>query len=30
VIAASGFRVKATHDSGVVHLVMRIDDARRE
>ena len=30
VIAASGFRVQATHDSGVVHLVMRIDDARRE
>ena len=30
VFAASGFKVQATHESGVVHLLMRIDDARRE
>ena len=26
VVAASGFKVQATHESGVVHLLMRIDD----
>jgi GNAT superfamily N-acetyltransferase len=30
VIAASGFKVQATHEHGVVHLLMRIDDAQRE
>lgn len=30
VIAASGFKVQATHEQGVVHLLMRIDDAQRE
>ena len=30
VIAASGFKVQATHESGVVHLLMRIDAARPE
>jgi GNAT superfamily N-acetyltransferase len=30
VIAASGFEVQARHDRGVVHLVMRIDDAARK
>jgi GNAT superfamily N-acetyltransferase len=30
VIATSGFKVQATHESGVVHLLMRIDDAQRE
>ena len=30
VVAASGFKVQATHGNGVVHLLMRIDDARRE
>jgi GNAT superfamily N-acetyltransferase len=30
VIAASGFKVQATHESGVVHLLMRIDDAQRD
>jgi GNAT superfamily N-acetyltransferase len=30
VIAASGFKAQATHEHGVVHLLMRIDDAQRE
>lgn len=30
VIAASGFKMQATHEHGVVHLLMRIDDAQRE
>jgi len=30
VVAASGFKVQATHGSGVVHLLMRIDDTQRE
>jgi GNAT superfamily N-acetyltransferase len=28
VVAASGFKVRATHDRGVVHLLLRIDDAK--
>jgi GNAT superfamily N-acetyltransferase len=30
VIAASGFKVQAKHEGGVVHLLMRIADAQRE
>jgi hypothetical protein len=30
VVAASGFKVQKTHDSGVVHLLLRVDDAERE
>ena len=30
VVSASGFKVQARHESGVVHLLMRIDDAQRE
>jgi RimJ/RimL family protein N-acetyltransferase len=30
VVAASGFKVQKTHDSGVVHVSWRIDDAERE
>jgi GNAT superfamily N-acetyltransferase len=30
VVAASGFRVEATHERGVVHLLMRIGDAQRQ
>jgi GNAT superfamily N-acetyltransferase len=30
VVAASGFKVQATHEGGVVHLLMRIDDAQPE
>ena len=30
VIAASGFKVQATHEGGIVHILMRIDDPRGE
>ena len=30
VVAASGFKVQATHEGGLVHLLMRIDEAQRE
>ena len=30
VVAASGFKVQASHERGVVHLLMRIGDAQRE
>ena len=30
VFAASGFKISKTHDSGIVHLLLRIDDADSE
>jgi GNAT superfamily N-acetyltransferase len=29
-VTASGFKVQATHESGIVHLLMRIDDVQHE